>query len=391
MGQDEGTWDTLATLESTSRTQILTRLGGKERGAAFRVALRVQECLERGDYGGLLGALDPGDARIVHGTDLIERSILAMLHDIRLENERKEGFKAAIAPYQKRVEEIAGAIARARSLDVAIDRSMPNPHDQLVDYVSRIALNRPIMTDNPKFWQWIEMRYSGVDQLLKRHEKRRMDKSNSFVQMLSVQFKHRERSGDHMDHINSVCENILGMYDDNAIEKYAEKMSESYGSAITEMKLHTILKGEFMGIKAEVGIPGSCRNSDLGFNYGDDFYFVEVYTSKTFTFVGSQSAYRVDFQDEWTRLLGKRQVQDLKKANGRTVLVMNVGLRSLDATETQTPKFREQVSAAMPETSEVVIIRGKGDIEAISVRGGKVVETTALGRALGSAIRHGWQ
>lgn len=391
MGESGKEWGILANLTSTCITRITACLGREERQGALGAAMRVQEGLESRDYGALLDALDPGDAKIVHETDLIEQSILAILRDVRFYNNTKEGFKTAMAPYRKRIEEIAGAVARARSLDVVIDRTMPNLHDQLVDYVSRIALNRPIMTDNPKFWQWIETSYSGIDQLLKRHEKRRMDKTNSFVQMLSVQFKHRERSGDHMDQINSVCEKILGMCDNNTIEKYAEKMSESYGSAITEMKLHIILKGEFPGVKAEVGIPGSRKNSDLGFNYGNDFYFVEVYTSRTFTFVGPQSRYHVDFQAEWTRLLGKRQVQDLKKANERTVLVMNVGHNRLDAMETQTPKFREQVSAAMPETSEVVIIRGKDDIEVISVRGGKVVETTGLGRTLGSAIRHGWQ
>lgn len=369
----------------------MTRLQGEERKAALRVAIKVQAGLERKDYHALLAALDPGDAKIVRSTDLIEQSILAMLYDIRLDNTSMGEFKVAIAPYREKIEKVARAVAEARSLDIVIDRTMPDAHDQLVNYVSMIALNRPIMTNNPKFWNWIETGYSGIDQLLKRYEKRRMDKTNSFVQMLSVQFKHRERSGAHMDHINSVCQTILGMCDDNTIEKYAEKMSESYGSAITEMKLHVILRGEFQGVKAEVSIPASRKNSDLGLNHEGEFYFVEVYTSRSFTFVGSQSGFRIDFRDELGRLLGKRQVLALKKANKRTVFVLNVGHDYLDSFEIQTQAFREHVREKMPATSEVVIIRGQGDVEVISVRCGQVVGTTALGKKLGEAIRRGWQ
>jgi len=390
MGADGRDWVVLTELRSTRITRILTCLEGEERQGVFEAALRVQAGLERRDYGALLAALDPNDGRIVHGTDLIEKSILAMLYDIKFENPGKEEFKATIGSHRKKIEEIAGAVARARSLDVMADRSMPNVHDQLVDYVSRIALNRPIMTGDPQFWRWIEESHPGVDCLLKCDEERRMSKANSFVQMLSVQFKHKERSKNHMNQVNSTCQWILDACDGGTVAKYAQKLSDSYDSAITEMRLHVILAGTFQGVEAEKKIPKSCKNTDLSLEHEGDRYLVEVYTSRNFTFVGSQSKFQLDFRKEWKRLFGKSQIGDLVKARVPAVFVLYVGHSCLDRVETQTPAFRDHVCGTMPETSEVVIIRDRDDIEVISVRGGKAVETTALGRELGSAIGRGW-
>lgn len=391
MGEGGKEWYVLASLTGARITRIMACLKREERQGALGAAMRVQEGLGSGDYGALLAALDPADAKIVHKTDLIEKSILAMLYDIKLENTGKGEFKEAIGPHQKRVEEIAGALARAKSLDVRIDRSMPSAHDQLVDYVSRILLSRQVMTADPQFWQWIEGGYPGIDRLLRRDEGRRMSKANSFVQMLSVQFKHRERSRGHMDYVNSICQGVLDACDDGAIDGYARKISDGYDATITEMKLLNILKREFREVRVEVRIPCSAKNADLGFRHGGDDYYVEVYTSRSFTVVGSLSKFRVRPKDEWGYLFRKRQIQDLALACERTVFVLDVGHDYLDRMETRTPEFRAHVGAAMPETSEVVIIRTRDDVEVISVRGGKAVETTALGRALGSAIRHGWQ
>lgn len=383
-------WGILATLQGARRTTVLTCLEGEDRKAAFRAALGAQAGLDRRDYNALLGALDPGDGKIVHGTDLIEKSILAMLYEIRLENPKKEEFKLAIGPHKERIERLAGEVASAKSLDVRIDKTHPNPHDQLVDYVSRISLSRQVMTDDPQFWEWIGG-YPGIDQFLRRDEKRRLSKTNSFVAMLSVQFKHRRWGDDHMKHVNSVCQGTMDICDDAAVKKYAQKLADSYDTAFTEMRLLVILEREFGEIRVEASIPQSQKNADLGLTHEGDTYYVEVYTSRNFTVVGSLSKFRVRPQDEWDNLFRKGQIQVLKKTNERTVFVLDVGHDYLDRIETQTQAFREHVCAKMPATSEVVIIRTRGDVEVISVRGGQIVGTTGLGRALGAAIRRGWQ
>jgi len=384
------TWDILATLQGARRTAVWTCLEGEDKKAALRAAIKAQAGLGGRDYHALLGALDAGDGRIVHGTDLIEKSILAMLYEIKLENPKKEEFKLAIGPYRETIERLAGAVARARSLDVRIDKTHPNPHDQLVDYVSRISLSRQIMTDDPQFWEWVGG-YRGIDRFLGQDEGRRLSKANSFVAMLSVQYKHRERGGDHMKYVDSVCQGIMGICDGAAVKKYAQKIADSYDTTFTEMKLLVILEREFGGIGVEVPIPQRQKNADLGLEHEGDTYYVEVYTSRDFTVVGSRSKFRVRFQDEWDDLFNKRQIQALKEANERTVFVLDVGHEHLDSLETGRRDFREHVCAKMPATSEVVIVRTRKDIEVVSVRGGQIVETTGRGRALRSAIARGWE
>ncbi|MDD9808503.1 MAG: hypothetical protein OXU25_01540 [Thaumarchaeota archaeon] len=390
MGADKREWAVLAELQGACITRILTCLEGEERKGALEAALKVQDGLEHRDYGALLAALDPNDGRIVHETDLIEKSILAMLYDMRLEHTAKREFKSAIGPHMEKIVGIVEAIARAKSLDIVIDKTLPDMHDRLVDYVSRVSLSRQIMTGDPQFWQWLERGYRGIDRLLRRNEKRRMSRVNSFVQMLSVQFKHRERSGAYMDYINSICEGVLDSCDDGSIDGYARKIADGYDATITEMKLFVILDREFRGVNVEARIPCSPKNADLSLEHEGDGYLVEVYTSRNFTAVGSQSKFRVRPRDEWEYLFRKRQIQDLALAAERTVFVLDVGRDYLPSDETRDPGFRDHVCRAMPETSEVVIIRDRDDIEVISVRGGKTVETTALGRELGSAIGRGW-
>lgn len=390
MDENGKTWELLATLHGSRITRIMTCLKGEDRKGALAMALKVQAGLGRMDYGALLGALDPADRKIADGTDLIEQSILAMLHDIRLENPGKKEFKAAIEPYRERIEGIAATLARDRSLDIEIDKSLQHTYDRLVDYVSNIALRRQVLTVNPQFWRWLEERYPGIDRFLKLDEGHRMVKSNSLVKMLSVQFKHRGRGEDYMAHVNSICQRIVDLCSGKDAGKYACKASASYESAIAEMKAFLALRGEFGGVEIEKPIPQSGRNADLAFALGGETHFVEVYASRGFTAVGKLSKFGVDFREEWARLLRKNQVRDLAGANERTVFVLDVGRDYLPRLETRTPKFRGHVCAAMPETSEVIIIRGGGDVEAISVRGGQVVETTGLGKRLQAAVEGSW-
>jgi len=388
---DEGgqTWDILATLQGASLTTVFTRLGGEDKKAALRAAIRVQEGLGRKDYHALLGALDAGDGKLVHGTDLIEKSILAMLYDMKFEHPKMKELNLAIIPHKSKIEGIVGEVARSRSIDVTVDRTHPGAHDQLVDYVSRVARGHGIMTANPKFWKWLEG-YPGIDRLLSRNKERRMSNTNSLVRMLSVQFMRRESADDHMGRVNSICQGILDSCDGPDVDRYEQKVSESYDTALAEMKAFLALKGEFQDVWAEEPIPRSKKNADLCFRHDGEMHYVEVYTPRKITLVGSLSKYRVDPKCEWKYLFKKRQIVDLKAADARTVFVMDVGSEYFPDIETRNPEFKAHVCAAMPEASEVVIIRS-GDVEALSIRGGQVVATTGLGRALASAIGNGWE
>lgn len=387
MCENAGTWDVLTTLESTSLTPILACLEGEERKSVLQIARKVQTSLAKQDYDSLLDALDASNATLVHETDLIEQSILAMLYDLKLENVRDRDFRDALGTNRERIEKIAGDIAKAKSLDILIDRALSNTHDQLVDYASRVRLGREIMTDNPQFWEWLGA-YSGIDGLLRRDEERRLSKTNSFVKMLSVLFQ-GDRDKDRMSHVNSTCQGIMDKCKDDDILDYARKLSEAYDTTLTEMQLFVIMEKEFGDIQVEVRIPHSCKNSDLAIRVDGILYFVEAYTSRDFTF-GHVSTYQADLKDEWARLLRKSQVKDLALANERTIFVLNVRNDYLSAMETCRPDFWAHVCAAMPKTSEVVIIRRR-DIEVTSVRGGQIVETTGLGRRLASAIGDAWQ
>lgn len=389
MSENEGAWSTLATLWNARPTPVSTCLEGKEKENALRMARKAQVNLAKQDYGALLDVLDPDDGNLVHGTDLIEQSILAMLYHVKLENPLDKDFKNAIGPHKERIEKIAKAVARARSLTVLVDNTLPNTHDRLVDYVERIRLSRETMTDDPQFWRWLTA-YPGIDGLLRRNEELRTNKTNSFVCMLSEKFRAKERSQEYMNHVNSICQGIMDKCESGDIEEYVSKISETYETAFTEMQLFVILEKEFGDVKVEAKIPCSCKNSDLSIEVDGDTYFVEAYTSRTITF-SHVSQFRVDPRDEWTRLFRKTQVQYLALADKRTVFVLNVGSDYLSSDETCRQDFRAHVSAAMPRTSEVVIIREKGDVEVLSVRNGEVVNTTSLGKRLETVIGNAWQ
>jgi len=393
MKKDTRAWSLLTTLQGSRRTRIQTCLHDKkDRWDMLKHALKVQDGLDSKDYNMLLDALDCNDSRMVHETDLIEQSLLAMLYDMKLDNTQDQKFKAAVDPYDKKFVSVAKALAKARSLDIEIStRNLQNRHAQLVDYVSRIHLSREVVTDNQEFWDWLENGYSSIYRFLKVDDELRLNRANTFVHMLGAQFNNMETSAGHMSYVNSICQRIMELCSPSVLKEYSRKICDSYGSAIGEMKMLAILDREFQHVKIEPRMPQSSKVADLSIKFEGETYFVEIYTATTFTFVGTLSKFRVNPKDDWEYLLGKKQVKELKKTDTPTIFVLNVGREYLDRIETCTPGFREYVCKMMPSRSELVVMRNNDDVEVMSVRDGHIVEKTSLGLALESAIERGWE
>ena len=407
VSQEDVTWDISVTLESSRRTPILTCLKSREEKVPIvRLAVKAQECLENNNYRELLSLLDCDDPVLVHKTDMIEKVILTILYDLHLENPRKHDFNNAIKPYEDEIIKIIESLARAKSLDIIIDKSLANKHARLVDYVSRVHLSREAVSPNPLFWKWLAENHSNIDKFLRLNDEKRTKRENSFVQTLGVLFSSDDASKEYTKYLDNVCKKVMDVCHAEDLESYTNKIYNNYKSTIAEMKMLAILYDEFNNVRVEPTIPPGGKNTDLrvaptippdGKNTDllveveNQPYFVEVYSSRSYTAVGSQSKFRVKPSDEWENLFGKKQVSELKKANVRTILVLDVGHEYLPDIETATPQFGIHICNAMPQHSEIVIIRGARNVEIMSLRDGRVVETSDLGKVLESAMQRGWQ
>lgn len=393
MERDVRAWSLLTTLQGSRRTRIQTCLQDKkDRWDMLKHALRVQDGLDSKDYTMLLDALDCNDSRMVHKTDLIEQSLLAMLHEMKLGNPERQKFDAIMEAHGKKFVKVAASLARARSLDIDISaRNLPKTHDRLVDCVMRIRLSHEVMADSQEFWAWLEGGYPAVYRFLKVDERLRTSRTNTFVHMLSMQFVNRKTSSEHMRYVNSVCQRAMELCGPTSLSEYAHKMCDSYGSAMAEMKMLAMLDRKFQRVKVDPRIPHGSEAADLSLEFGGETYFVEISTATTLTFIGSLSKFRIDPKGEWAHMLGKEQVRELKKADMPMILILDVGHEYVSRTETRTLGFREIVCRMMPSHSELVIVHERDDVEAMSVRGGHIVGTTDLGLALEAAIARGWE
>ncbi len=355
-----------------------------------KLANKAVELLNEGKHVELFDWLEGQDDEIMEQTDLVEMTLLMYLRVLKKQHTHNNEFKSAIEPNEEQITRITDRVASAKSLEMGIIHT-PNKYNSLVGHISRIVLHRQIMTNNPKFWEWVKDRYPNMYRLLIVKEGLDKENTNSFVQVLSEHFKNNDPYKKHMQYIDSVCKKTWEFCNDKQRCDYAQKLHDNFMTAIAEMKILAIAPEYFQKVEIEPKINPTKKVADLGFEFESTKYMAEVYAHDTIVAACPQSFERIDFRKEWEKLFEKKsQIEALRETNTPTVYVLAVGFDYLNDVETRTERFREYVRKNMPEHSEVVIIRLRGRPETISIRQGEIVPETTLAKKLQEMVDQYW-
>lgn len=339
--------------------------------------------LDRQMYSEYLELLEGQPRDVFANTVLVEKLLLEMLKRIRLLHRADREFDAKIAPHEQRVLDLMETALQKKSLSVPIDRSLSKYHS-LMDYVSRVYLGQESMFDDPKFWAWLDDAYPNVSKFLHTDDSR-IKKTNSFVQILSIQFKSRDAQHvkAYMSAIDGLCRQTMEICADRACD-YARKADDNYFAAKMEMVVLVAINRNFGSVHTDPKIPGSDRLADMSFKHDGAEHYVEVYAHASHTMAVPEIKEDIVPEKEWAMRFGKAQIKSLREAGVRAVYVMKLDDFQAMQGETKSRAFSEAACKAMPENSDiVVIIHG---VEVASLRGGQIVEPSDLAVRLGKAI-----
>lgn len=338
--------------------------------------------IDRLEYQSLLELLESQPREVFADTHVMEDLLLEVLKGIRLRHQRDREFDEAIGPYEGRMLELMKTALQERSLDVQVNDSLDKYHS-LVDYVSRVRLGHESKLKDPEFWPWLGG-YPHIAGLLRTDEEL-VTGANSLVQMLSIQFKSREKPhvGAYMKAVDDLCRQAMDICAGHACA-YAKKANESWDSAKMEMVALVAIEKSFGVKRIDPEIPGSEKLADMSFELDGAEHYVEVYSRAGYDLATSLTKTRIEPEKEWGRRFGKKQIRRLRDADVPTVYVMRLDDFQAQPGETKTKEFCEMACEMMPRNSDIVVILQ--GVEPASLRGGRVVEPSELAVSLGDAV-----
>ena len=345
---------------------------------------RACDMLDMRRYADCLALLEAQDEETRGAAEFIRKFILRLIKYIHMEDKSDQEFDKAIEPYKKRIIDMIGSIAAAKSLDVPINTSYSTYH-MLWDYASRVSLGYQVMLHDPDFMPWIAKNYPNAHQFL-MPEKKYVNSKNTFIQMLSVWFNRRQTSNTQQDMqaIDNLCRRTAETCP-NHVDDYAYKLYDNFAAAKIEMMVLAALSKNFEIKAIDPIIPRSKKRADVSFMDENLEYYVEVYSHNSYHSDASEIKADICPETEWSHRFHKVQLSRLKQANVPTVYIMNLNGFQFMVREANNAKFQEYACSYMPENAEVVVIFQ--DVTVFSIRDGKVApEKSRLGRVLESSL-----
>lgn len=347
------------------------------------VRAMAKHLIVRQEYSDCLALLEalPHDA--LAGTCLVEDLALMLLREISFRNSRHGNIDRVIAPLEPRLMALTRSAIRAKSLDVPFDGFMGR-YLSLLDYASRARERDEVMIDDPGFWPWLACSHPNISRFL-LSDYRCATRSSSLIQMLSRHFRARRmpHSVAYMRAVDGLCREVMGICAGSA-RKYAKEAGNSCLSAMTEMAVLAAISRQFGTVRIEPGIPGGGKLADMGFEHAGKEHYVEVYSHAGYHSAVSQTKPDISPEEEWAARFSKDQIAALREAGVPTVYVMHLDDFQAQPGETGSPEFREAAARLMPPDSDIVVILH--GIEAVSLRGGRVVEPSDVAVRLKNAI-----
>lgn len=352
---------------------------------AKAVRERASSLIRRQGYSDMLGLLEGVSSEILANTPIVEDLLLEMLKDVRLRHPADREFAEVVGLHEQRILGLVDTVLREVQLDAQINRSL-GKYDSLVNHVSRVRLGRESKLDDPEFLPWLDGNYPHVLEFL-RADASLISKTNSLVQMLSVQFRSREKPnvGAYMKAVDGLCEQAMRICDRHGVD-YAKKANESWSSAKMEMAVLVAIDKHFGIRRIDPEIPNSEKLADMSFEHDGAERYVEVYSHPDHSTSATQLKTGIAPEKEWRMRFGRTQIKRLKDASVPAVYVMGLDDFQAQPGETGSQAFREEAARAMPADSDIVVVI-RGEAEAASLRGGRMVDRSGIAARLEKAIR----
>lgn len=336
------------------------------------------------EYPSCLAFLEAQPREVLAQTHVIEWALLEILDVIHLLHHHDYRVEAEIGALEPRMMALIKSALCAKSLDVPFV-ARPSRYLSLRSYASRAILGREPMLDDPGFWPWLDRNYPNVSRLL-RTDEAQIKKTSDLVAVLSIMFKSRTAPASiaYMAAVDALCRRVMEICAGRACD-YARKAATSFAAAEMEMVVLVAIDGSFGTTRIDPKIPGSGSLADLAFEHEGAEHYVEVYSHADYDMAGTETREDIMPGDEWKARFKKTQIEGLREAGVPSVYVMRLADPQATPAETRSREFRDEARRTMPADSDIVVVLN-GEVEAASLRGGRIVETSGLAKRLGRAI-----
>lgn len=315
---------------------------------------------------------------------------------VNLINSRTDGIRKStdkrILKYLKQICDVMEVLCKSKNIEIDLNIPQYDILNEILERLYLIRACRSSMIDTPKFWAWVEQ-FPNINKFLNPNinkflnPKKIDDKKTNSKKTMNRFYLHlhncyeKNMTTNYVNDIEKILKIILEKYSDDEIEYISNSFKTDWGSLHTELIVFTTLVKEFPDIKVGSNIPNSSKCVDFSFDFEGVNYLVEVYTANDS--LKDQSSVSINDEIEWY-ITSKRQLKPLKEQDCPTIYIAKVPMGAFAGFDLTRDKYQTAICAAMPNTSELVIMQHNDKIVSVySIRNGRMsIENTDLGKNL---------